>query len=514
MPSIGRRKLLAALPSAALGLGGGWRLAGAATPGVDAPPLAQPARTVLIPPLHEHRLANGLSLLVVPRRGLPLVHASLLLRTGALADPQRQCGLAAMTATLLTKGAQRAGKAVDAVQIARLAESLGGSLDSGSGWRQTSLGMTVTTPRLPQALALMADCAQFPSLSNAEFERARAQALDGLRVALESPGELASQLARRQFWGDSAYGQITTLASLQRLGADALRTLHQQTFRPEQAALVLAGDISPEAAQRLAEMLLGFWGRPRDLPTAGVGHASATPPSALASAVALPPQPAASRTLLLDMPSAGQSAVLLAMPFAAARAHSSSAQRRVAQLANAVLGGGYSSRLNQEIRIKRGLSYGVFSDAESHPEGGMLTAQAQCDHAKAAAVLQQMRTEVARLGESEVPAQELAARQAALVGAFGRRVETAAGLAALVAGQWVAQRPLDELGRHVAEVQAISAAQIRDFAQAHWAADGLRGVVVGHLAQAGSTLDDAPGPQRRLAVTRLDLDQPDLEKSN
>src|SRR4029453_9676811 len=105
-----------------------------------------------------------------------------------------------------------------------------------------------------------------------------------------------------------------------------------------------------------------------------------------------------------------------------------SPDRRAAQVAATVLGGGYSARLNQEVRIKRGLSYGAFAEAESHEAGGMLIAQTQTNHPTAAQVLQLLRPEVARMGTDAPSREELAARQAVMIGGFSRRLETTGGL--------------------------------------------------------------------------------------
>lgn len=486
--TIDLRRRAAMLATSAAALPSAW----AATPGLDAPPLPLPARPVVLPPLHEQRLANGLTLIAAPRRGVPLVHAVLLLRVGAEADPAGRAGLAAMTAALLTKGARRGGRTVGAAEIARQAEALGGTLDSGSSWRQASIGMTVTSPRLGEALSLMADSTLAPTLAAGEFERARTQALDGLRVSLDSPGELGAMVARRVFWGDTTFGQVTTLASLGRMTAADVGDFHGGWYRPADAALVLAGDIDEAQAWKWAQRLFGSW---------------ASPPGARRAVPAAAALSANQRSVLVELPGSGQSSVLLALPFVATGAP----ERRVAQVANMALGGGYSARLNQEIRIRRGLSYSVSSDTESHPVGGMLLAQAQTGHPNAVQVLQVMREEVAKLAQVELPADELAARQATLIGSFGRRVETAQGLATLVAGQWVQGRPLAELASYVEQVQAVTPAQVRDFAQRTWAVDGQRGVIVGDLKATGAALESVQGPVQRLDAARLDLERAGLE---
>ena len=484
-----RRVALGCGAAAAWGLPGA-RAAGSS--GGSQPPEPGPPRPVRVPAMPVHRLGNGLTVITVPRPGLPLVSARLLLRVGTAADPAGRPGVAAMTATLLSKGARRDGRAVGATALAREAEALGGVLATDSGWRTLGIGLQVTSPRLPAALSLLADLLREPLLAADELERARAQALDGLRLAFGSPSELASMALRRAFWGDSPYGAVAPPAALQRLTVEDVRQFHALHARPELAALVLAGDVTPERAALLAQRWLGDW--------SPVGALSPLVPAAL-------PQPVAPSLVLLDLPGVGQSAVQLAVPSAG----STAADRLVAVVANAVLGGGYSSRLNEAVRIQRGLSYGAFSDLESQPGSGMLALRTQVNHPNVAEVIGLMRTTLQGLADAPPSAAELAARQAALVGGFARRLQTVGGLAQVAIEQWVRGRPLAELQTLVPELLAVTPAQVQGHAQRHWGG-GARAqvVVVGPLAELAPQFAEAAGPVLKLTQAQLDLEQPGL----
>jgi len=447
----------------------------------------------VLPALHESTLANGLVVVVAPRPGLPIVSLTLLVRAGPEADPPGHPGVATMTTTLWPKGALRNGKPVSASELARQAEALGGALNAGSGWGASTLGMTVTTPRVDEALALMADVLRRPLLAADELERARAQALDGLRVTYGSPGEVANLALRRAFWGAVPHGAVAPAAAVQRLKRTDLQAFQSLWVRPDRVALVLVGDISPEAAQALALRLLGDWRAP----------ASAAPTLPLA-----PPASIAQPLVLIDMPGAGQSGVAVAAPFVASQA----ADRHTGLVAQAVLGGGYSARLNQEVRIKRGLSYGAMAGAEAFAPGGMFSAQAQTNHPTAAEVLGILRGEIIRLADAPPAADELAARQATLAGSFARRLETTGGVTALIVGQLTQGRPLADLALHVPALLAVTPAQVQAFARTHWAAGGLRAVVVGDLAAAGDSLAALAPQALTLKMADLDLEQAGLRR--
>ncbi len=474
--------------------------AGAAPDDRSTPPEPQPTRPFALPTLHEQRLANGLTVVVAPRPDLPLVSITLLVRAGPEVDPPGHPGVAAMATNLWTKGAVRGGRQVPAAELARQAEALGGALDSHSSWGAGTLAMTVSSPQVDEALALMSDVLRRPVLAADELERARTQALDGLRVTLSNPAEVAALVLRRSFWGDGPYGAAASPAAIKRLTRAEMMAFQALWVRPDRVALVLAGDITPERALALAQRLLGDW------------RAPGAPVLSLASA---PAASLAAPLVLIDMPGSGQSGVAVAAPFVS-NAAADGASRYVGLVANAVLGGGYSARLNQEVRIKRGLSYGAFSSVETHAPGGMFSAQSQTQHATAAQVLKLVREQITQLADAPLGASELAARQATLVGGFVRRLETNGGMGALLVGQLAQGRPLAELGNFVPAVLAVTPAQVQSFARQYWQAGALRAVVVGDLGAAGDSLAAAATPTTpatlRLTLGELDLEQAGLRK--
>ena len=472
LDAVTRRALLAA---SGLGLIAPWQTLQAGTPGVDEPPLPGPDLPVALPVPQSSSLDNGLTVIVVPRRGTPLVTALLVVRSGAEQDPVGKAGTAALTATLLGRGAVHGGRAQDAVALAREAESMGGDLSLGSGVEATQAGMTVTAPQLSRALALLADVVRHPSFPAAEVERTRAERLDELRLRLSSPGAVAGMAARRAFWGDRAYGASPTPASIARIGREDLQRFHAQGFRPDRTALVLVGDIDRAQARALAQQHLGRWRSPDAAPVAPAASTAAS-----ATAPLLPP-----RLIAIDMGDTGQSAVIVAAPYASSGAE----DRYVALLANAVLGTGFSSRLSQEVRVKRGLAYGAFSGAASHREGGILLAEAQTKSESAAEVAGLLREELLRLGREPPTPQELAARRALLLGSYGRQGETTGALASLVASTWVRGQPLSDLARYGERVLAVTPQQVGAWAAAHWTPQVLRTVIAGDTQAAATGLE-------------------------
>lgn len=461
----------------------------------DEIPAPGPAQALPVPLLEEFRLDNGLRVLLGRRPGFPLVSVRLMLDLGSLLDPPGKAGLAQLAAQLLGKGVLRGEQAVDAAEIAFAAERLGASLETVTGVQHSSLALTLATPRLDEGLALLADLVRRPSLPAEELERSRSQLLDALKLSLADPAALAGLLGPRLFWGMGPYGQSPSPASLARLRREEVQALLRQRLRPDATTLVLSGDVEPAAARALAQRHFGGWRQNRMAPPA---------PPPLATS-----QSAGPATLLLDLPGAGQSAVLLLAPFAA---RADLAGQRDGALANAVLGQGYSSRLSQEVRIKRGLSYGANSAVECLPGAGLLSAQAQTKHGSAAEVAALMREQILLLAREPVPAAELEARRASLLGEHGRQLETTAGLAALLAEQLLRGRAPLELARAPEQWAGVGAAQLQAFAAAHWRAERLRCVVVADLAAAGDGLRRLDPQARVVRAAELDLGSPSLKR--
>ena len=204
----------------------------------------------------RRRCRNGLQVISVRRAGLPLVTAQLLIRRGGEMDPPKLAGLASLTANLLTKGA--AGKT--APQIAAAAEALGGSLDASAGWDESEVGITVTTPKLAQALALLADVVRRPTFAEDELDRARKRRRSTTcSLTLSRPTALAALAAARSVFGDGAYGHSRsgTPASLaadrpRRRAAAARRRCTGRTT----PSWCSTGDITPAQAAALAQRQL------------------------------------------------------------------------------------------------------------------------------------------------------------------------------------------------------------------------------------------------------------------
>lgn len=454
-----------------------------------APPAPGPAPVIQLPTPVEQVLDNGLRVIVVPRHDLPLVSIDLAVLAGSEVDPPALPGVAELAASMLSHGTTSRS----ATEIADQAADLGGLIRTSAGWDESNVTLTVTTPKLEAALDLVADVATRPSFAAEELERVRHQARDGLRLALKNPRQLATMAARRAVFGQGMYGNAAsgTEASLAAITPADLKTLHQRWYRPDNTVLVLAGDVDAKAVFALADKAFGSWVKPDAALPKPLDHAADGKAAALT---------------VIDQAGAGQAGVVaaqLAIP-------RTSDDYYAGVVTNAVLGGSYSARLNEEIRIKRGLSYGARSSLEAMRDGGWLVASAQTKNESAPEVVGLMREQFASLTATPPTADELKARKATLLGGFARSLDTTGGLASEISERAVNGVPLDEINHYIARIEAVGADEVGEFARRHLSGDALRMVVVGDGNVFGEAMQKAWPKAHVIKADQLDLSQAEL----
>jgi zinc protease len=404
-----------------------------APPAPGAPAASAPPHPV------ERTLANGLRVIVAKTSDLPIVNADLTIRDGAALDPRGLAGLSAVTAQMLPQGTTTRS----APQIAAQIESLGGALGANAGYDSSSVSLSSLAATLPDALPVLADVARNPVFAQDELDRLRQQDQDDLTVAMGEPDGLARLVIPHLVFGDGAYGHPAggSRTSLAKIARSDVAAQYARLYRPDNAILVLTGDIEPDAGFALAEKTFGDWKGPG-------GPRPADNPSPVAPG---------RRIVVVDLPGTGQAAVVVTGRTIAR----SDPDFHAVEVANAVLGGGYSARLNEEIRIKRGLSYGSSSALSTHRATGLFEASAQTKNPSADEVAGLLMQQIDGLSLNPAPRDELEARKASLTGEYGRQAATAGGLGGLLAADAVEGVPIDEIGRYIPETNAVTAAAER-----------------------------------------------------
>lgn len=415
----------------------------------ETPPAPGAPKSVSVPAVQEKKLANGLTVAVVERKTVPLVTIQLLVKSGASSEDPNKAGLANLTADMLAKGT----KTKTATQIAEAVEFLGGSINSGAGWNSSFVSVTVTSDKVDQAMAILADVVLNPVFDQKELDLLKSQALDELSANLKQPSFLANYVASKYSFGEHPAGG--TPASIQSITTADVSEFHGGAYVPDSSVLIFTGDISVEKAALLAGQVFGKWER--------VGAPLPPPARTWLSDTErrLP-----NRMLVVDLPKSGQAAVNYYDQIRRMGVRKP-AIFYPATVMNTVLGGGYSARLNYEIRIKRGLSYGAGSNIGWRFDQGNFSTRVQTKNPSAAEVAELTLAEIKRLTDASVGSEELVPRKSTLTGNFGRNLETTNGLASAIGDLYSFGLPTSELNSYVMNVNNVTDAQIKEFASAN-----------------------------------------------
>lgn len=456
--------------------------------GLPAP--GQPRAMTFAKP-QERTLDNGLRVIVVDRPAQPMLTAGLVVKSGAESDPAKLAGLAHFTAGLLSRGTGSRS----ATQVAQDFEELGASFKAEAGWDGTLALLTTLAPNASRAFEVFADVVCHPQFAADELDRLKKERIDEAQVEFEQPGQIARTAAARTILGASAYGHAAkgTPASLARIKRDDVLTQHRATYRPDHAVLIIVGDIRAESGFALASTAFGSWGADMVPKRAASPKAEASKPTAV----------------LIDAPTAGQAAVYVGR----AAVTREDTKYFIGQVANAVLGGGYSARLNREVRIKRGLSYGAGSKLSAWREAGLFGAACQTKNESAAEVVRVIRDELARLGHEVAPADELTARRLVLTGSFQRDLETNEGYVKRVADFVLHAQSSDSFTKTLAAFDAVEAEEVKSFATAQLAPSTMTVIVVGRAKVCEKSLREVFPNLRVVPQAKVDFDSETLTRS-
>ena len=412
-------------------------------------------------------LPNGLRVVVTHMAGRELVTASLALRVGAVDEPAELGGAAVLSARALTEGTEQR----DAIALVEAAERLGASIHAEAGWDATSAGLDVPASRLAPALELLAEIVRQPSFPEAEVERLRDERLTDLLQAGADPRRRADEAFVASIYAPSSpyhrpAGGLADTVGL--LDPERLRASHDRACRPGQAALVLAGDVEPDAVLREVERLFGDWsGDPQ--PASSIDDTGAVD----RRFVRVVHRPGSVQSELRI----GHTGLLRRHP-----------DYHAVAVASAILGGLFNSRLNMNLREEKGYTYGAGAGFDLRRGRGPFSARAAVNTEVTVPALREILVELDRIREAPVTDVELQAAKNYLVGVFPLRFETPGPVAGSLAGLFVHDLPDDELDRYRPSIEAVSAADVQRVAREHIRPESAAVVLVGDHDQFGEAL--------------------------
>jgi len=426
------------------------------------PPTLGAPPALLVPRAQVATLPNGLQLVVVEMHKVPVVDVTLMVHAGSIRDPNDLPGLATFTATMLDQGAARRS----ALDIADEAAFLGAQLFTRASAEWASVSLHVPKRQLGPALDLMADVALRPTFPDSEIARQRSQRQANLlqlrdRPTVQAPIAFnAIVYGALHPYGWPSDGNDAAAAALSR---DRVADFYATYYRPNGARILVVGDITLADARRLLAARFGAWQR-GDLPPL---------PS---------PQPPAAgpRTIyLVDKPGAAQSVFRIGH----VGVSRDSPDWHAIEVMNTILGGSFTSRLNQNLRETHGYTYGASSGFAGRRLAGPFFAAASVQTAKTDSALIEFMRELRRVRDSIVPAAEVAKARSYITLGLPGQFETTAATAAQFRDLIENGLPLDYYRTYIARVNAVSPADVQRVARRYIQPDHFAIVVVGDRSQ-------------------------------
>ncbi len=431
-----------------------------------APPVADGVAVAGQPAHTRFELANGLKVIVVPKLGVPFVSANLEMLNGAWTETKP--GTASLTLEMLTKGTAKHSEKELAEELETYAISLSGSADLD----YASVGANCLTEHTPRAMRLMAEAVRTPTFPADELEKLRTQTLAALAISDREPSTKAERELRRRLFGQNPYGRTATgeAADIKAVTAEDAKAWWAKFARPDRAVLLFAGDIDVTTARKLAEEAFGDWiGSKEPLDT--------TPPA--------PPDAGLTHIYLVDQPGAIQSQIRIGQR----SLRRGAAEYPLVRVVGDYFGGAFSSRLNDVIRVQKGLTYGARGGYSPRRFAGQFVVSTFSKTDTTAAAVKAALAEVERLRTEPPTEKELADTKAHFVGSVALRRETPQQVANEL---WEAELyglPADHLERTLARAAAVTPAECVALAKATLDPAKLVVVVVGDAGKLQEELE-------------------------
>ncbi len=420
-------------------------------------PTLGPPKEMKLPPIVRRQLANGLQLMIVEQHELPVADFVLVIRSGGTADPSSKAGTASLTSLMLKEGTPTRSS----LDIADQTAFLGISLLTSSSWDATSVSVHTPTGQLDSALALFADVVLHPSFPAKEFDRIRKNRLtDILQIKDRGPSIADQAYASILYGGQHPYGtpMIGTQTSIESLEVDDLKSFYTGEFKPNNATLIVVGDVRPADVERRVNAMFGGW------PRGDIQQRSfANPPASQQTTI-----------YLIDKPGAPQSSFRIG----SVGVPRSTKDFFALSVLNTVLGGSFTSRLNNTLREVKGYTYGARSGFDMRKMAGPFTASAEVVAGKSDSALLVFMSELNAIRQT-VPAEELlrAKRytQLRLPWSFETTAQIASGLIPIA----LYDLPADYFSNYVSNIEAVTQADVQRVANKYINPASLAIVIVG-----------------------------------
>ncbi len=425
----------------------------------------------------ERSLPNGLTLRLVPRGGFPKVAFAVAVRGGLAADAKDRPGLSELIVAVIDQGT----KTRNARQIAEAIQAAGGDLSGNARADSILMSTSVLSGKAEAGLAVLADVLENATFPDSEVDLAKRNAADRLRSQEADPFFLAGRTLTKVVFGQHPYSVISpTQDAISKSTAAELRQEYARRFRPDQAVLVAVGDFEPAKLEAMIQAALGKWTAPHETPV---------------PAAEKPTRPAPHAGFFVARPGSVQTTIAVGS-LGPTRGEPDYAP---AQVANAIYGGMFGSRLTLNIREDKGYTYSPFSFLNPRRQAAVFQTWAPVRNEVTGATLNEINYELNRMATTSPSAEDVAGAERYLIG--NRAIELQAGdeVARDLASLWVFGLPSEELGRESERIQKVTAQDIEAVGKKYFTAARQAVVAVGEekvvkeeLAPFGIDVQPAP----------------------
>ena len=448
---------------------------------LDSQPKLPPLAPFAAPVPKVITLPNGLRIYLVERQGDGIEAVNLVLKRGGEAAPDK-AGLATLTASMMEAGA--AG--MSQTQLAQAADAIGGALHVSASQFATVVGISAMPTRLPAMVTLLSKVALKPTFAEAEWKRTRSQRLAEIIESRAQPVVGADRAFRSAIYGSHPLGQPLegTAESVKSLSLADLKAFYAG-YSPKQAALIAVGGASEKEVVSALTKSFGGW------------KAKGVPSPDLAKAE-LPKDPP--RLVLVDFPGKPQSVLFVGQP----SVPRSSPDHLALELLNAVLGGSFTSRLNQNLREQHGYTYGAGSTFQFGRGPGAFYARTSVKTEVTSAALGEVLKELDRAVQEPITQAELERGKALLTYELTELLSHADSAAGAIAAIFVYDLPADEYAGFVQRLQGLTVAEVQAAVQRAITPGAMTIAIAGDLKAVRPQLEAAtlslPAPQLRDAA--------------
>ena len=421
------------------------------------------AQTLKLPPHEKIVLKNGLTVLLMEKHGVPIVDIAVIVKSGSVADPAGEEGLASVTAGLLHKGTATRS----AQQFAADLDFIGAEFSADASTDYTAISSEFLTKDVDKGVDLFSDAVLHPLFAQGEVEKLLAQEIDGIKAAKDEAQSVALNYYYGYLFNKHPYGRPIggDELSLSRIKRDAIAKFYETNYTPGNTILAVAGEFNAAQMRAKLEQALGGWKAKASLLPAIIG------PTAVQG----------KKLLLVDKPDSTQTFFV----FGNIGTAENDPDRVAIRVVNTIFGGRFTSELNEALRVESGLTYGAEAFFDSRKEPGAFAIYSYTKNESTTQAIDLALQVLAKLHKDGVTPEQLASAKAYMKGQFPPSIETSGQLARTIAAHEFYGLDDDEINQMEARIDAVTPAMAKQVIAKHFPEENLVFLLIGKASEIG-----------------------------